>query len=179
MGVHVRLRVTRAMKWSHLSWNVTLVPTLRGWSPPQVWLVTAHLQRGPRRVEIPYSVHTHYASGTLLDASTVPLQHATCGCSFWMSNRIPCWHIHLVHVHDASVIRATCMQVGNLHPQWRLRNHPLYVDACKSPTVGIEPEKVHIPAMLPTILLTMLVCLVRLSDAAECATWGFAVSWCC
>ena len=72
------------------------------------------------------NVTTYYP--LLSDASSKPTHHAICQCSWFKSNLLPCHDIALVHNHI--LCKPALMQEGNLAPRWRLRNHPMYPEAC-------------------------------------------------
>lgn len=59
-----------------------------------------------------------------------------CTCATYQSSRIPCRHICAVYCR----ISHDLWNVKNLHPRWRLTNHPLYPIAMKS--LGLMDEEV-------------------------------------
>ena len=90
----------------------------------QEWRVTMTLSPD---TNAEYTVTTHYPE--LQNSKAAPSHHCTCTCSYFSSTHLPCWHMTAVHMN--SQCAPTDDQVMSLHPRWRLRNHPLYKEACK------------------------------------------------
>jgi hypothetical protein len=61
----------------------------------------------------------------------------TCTCKFYKATRIPCCHICSVF---SRIEGRNLFSVENLHPRWRLKNHPLFLVAKKKLGANIDEE---------------------------------------
>ena len=84
-----------------------------------------------------WAVHTYYPS--LHDAESKPTQHPTCTSTPYKSKFLPSWQLVAVHM-QTHLMQCDLMQIGNIHPYWRLRNHPLYPQACAHCNVEPQPS---------------------------------------
>ena len=67
-----------------------------------------------------------------LDVGSFP----KCTCNWFKSSKIPCPGICTVLSRRTGLFNKT-----NLHPRWRLENHPLYQDALRKLNLTVEPRE--------------------------------------